>query len=136
MSQAPTSGERKVGTEVLQAFLRAAACYVAVYVAVKIIIDLNFSWLPQYLFLAGISTAAVAQDRSASNPPDLPPATGYSHVVVAPKGRLVVISGQVALDSQGNLVGGDDFEKQCIQVHENLSRALASVRKLPHLGHS
>lgn len=73
------------------------------------------------------STQTVAQDHSALSPSDLPPTNGYSHVVVAPKGRLVVISGQVALDSSGNLVGEGDFERQCVQVHENIARALASV---------
>lgn len=66
-----------------------------------------------------------AQERK--NPPELPPANGYSHVVVAPAGRLVVISGQVALNVKGELVGADDFEAQCTQVHENIRAALASL---------
>jgi enamine deaminase RidA (YjgF/YER057c/UK114 family) len=74
-----------------------------------------------------LSTPVLAQDRKVLNPPELPPASGYSHVVVAPEGRRVVISGQVALDSRGNLVGQDDFEKQCIQVHENIAKALAAL---------
>jgi enamine deaminase RidA (YjgF/YER057c/UK114 family) len=77
--------------------------------------------------IVAVSTQAIGQDRSALSPSDLPPTNGYSHVVVAPQGRRVVISGQVALDSEGNLVGKDDFEKQCIQVHENIAKALASV---------
>jgi enamine deaminase RidA (YjgF/YER057c/UK114 family) len=77
--------------------------------------------------IVAVSTQASGQDGSALSPPDLPPTNGYSHVVVAPKGRLVVISGQVALDGDGNLVGKDDFEKQCVQVHENVAKALASV---------
>lgn len=41
-------------------------------------------------------------------PPDgVAPANGYSHVVVG-EGRLVVVSGQVALDEQGNVVGEGD----------------------------
>jgi enamine deaminase RidA (YjgF/YER057c/UK114 family) len=78
------------------------------------------------LFVA-VATPAVAQERLALSPSDLPPTNGYSHVVVAPKGRLVVIAGQVAMDSNGNVVGEGDFEKQCIQVHENIAKALASV---------
>lgn len=74
----------------------------------------------------GIPAAAAAQG-SRSNPSTLPPARGYSHVVVAPAGRLVVISGQVALDAAGNLVGAGDFEQQCTQVHENIKAALASL---------
>ena len=84
--------------------------------------------LLQALALCGLlsSTFASAHERRI-NPPTLPPANGYSHVVVAPAGRLVGISGQVALDAKGELVGPGDFEKQCIQVHENIKAALASL---------
>jgi enamine deaminase RidA (YjgF/YER057c/UK114 family) len=61
------------------------------------------------------------------NPPSLPPATGYTHVVVAPDGRTVYIAGQIALDSLGRLVGSGDFRAQANQVFANLGRALASV---------
>ncbi len=71
------------------------------------------------------SMRASAQERS--NPPGLPPAHGYSHVVVAPAGRRVVLSGQVALNAKGELVGPDDFEAQCVQVHENIRSALSSL---------
>lgn len=84
--------------------------------------------LLQALALCGLltSTFASAHERR-TNPPTLPPANGYSHVVVAPAGRLVVISGQVALDVKGEIVGPGDFEKQCIQAHENIKAALASL---------
>ncbi|MGH7579948.1 MAG: RidA family protein [Gemmatimonadales bacterium] len=65
--------------------------------------------------------------RRAINPPSLPPPRGYSHVVVAPVGRLVSISGQVAVDSLGQVVGAGDFRAQCVQVFENLGRALRSA---------
>ena len=74
-----------------------------------------------------VSLSLAAQDRLTLSPPELPAANGYSHVVVAPQGRRVVISGQVSLDSHGNLIGKDDFEKQCIQVHENITKALAAL---------
>jgi enamine deaminase RidA (YjgF/YER057c/UK114 family) len=48
---------------------------------------------------------------------------GYSHVVTG-EGRLVVISGQVAQDSRGQLVGPGDPEAQARQVFENLRRCL------------
>jgi enamine deaminase RidA (YjgF/YER057c/UK114 family) len=79
------------------------------------------------LILVSFASATSAQESSAVNPAGLPPANGYSHVVIAPKGRLVVISGQVALDEKGEVVGIDDFEKQCIQVHENIKKALAAA---------
>jgi enamine deaminase RidA (YjgF/YER057c/UK114 family) len=77
----------------------------------------------------GIFAGAVSHAEQAQhlNPDSMPPASGYSHVVVAPPGRLVSISGQVALDKSGNLVGAGDFEAQCVQVFENLKSALASV---------
>jgi enamine deaminase RidA (YjgF/YER057c/UK114 family) len=65
--------------------------------------------------------------RRALDPASLPPSRGYSHVVVAPAGRLVSISGQVAVDSLGAVVGAGDFRAQAVQVFENLGRALRSV---------
>jgi len=52
---------------------------------------------------------------------------GYSHVVDSPAGRIVYISVQVPLDSDGQLVGEGDFEAQARQVFENLTRALDSA---------
>jgi enamine deaminase RidA (YjgF/YER057c/UK114 family) len=68
-----------------------------------------------------------AGSRRALNPPSLPPPRGYSQVVIAPAGRRVFISGQVAVDSLGAVVGRGDFRAQCVQVFENLDRALRSV---------
>ena len=67
---------------------------------------------------------AQASGRRTLDPPGLPPARGYSHVVITPAGRRVSISGQVAMDSLGNVVGAGDFKAQCVQVFENLRRAL------------
>jgi enamine deaminase RidA (YjgF/YER057c/UK114 family) len=50
---------------------------------------------------------------------------GYSHVVVAQGGRTLYISGQVAADKNGNLVGRGDFRAQVKQVFENLKARLA-----------
>jgi enamine deaminase RidA (YjgF/YER057c/UK114 family) len=61
------------------------------------------------------------------NPHSLVKPHGYTHVVVAPDGRTVYIAGQVAFDSAGQLVGGQDFRAQAEQVYRNLQRALASV---------
>ncbi|MFJ9587856.1 RidA family protein [Streptomyces acidicola] len=59
-------------------------------------------------------------------PPDgVAPGNGYSHVVVG-EGRLVVVSGQVALDEKGNVVGEGDAAAQARQVFENLRRCLAA----------
>jgi len=51
---------------------------------------------------------------------------GYSHVVTG-RGRLVVVSGQVAQDERGELVGPGDAAAQARQVFENLGRCLAAA---------
>jgi enamine deaminase RidA (YjgF/YER057c/UK114 family) len=88
-----------------------------------------------YLALLGVLAALVsptsvhgqAPGRQALNPRSLPPPRGYSHIVIAPAGRRATISGQVAVDSLGAVVGVGDFRAQCVQVFENLRRALGSV---------
>ena len=60
-------------------------------------------------------------------PATLSPPFGYSHVVEAPAGTIVYISGQVPLDADGQLVGEGDFEAQTRQVFENLTRALEAA---------
>ena len=60
-------------------------------------------------------------------PATLSPPFGYSHVVEAPAGTTVYISGQVPLDAEGNLVGAGDFAAQTRQVFENLARALEAA---------
>jgi reactive intermediate/imine deaminase len=62
--------------------------------------------------------------RRFLSPDTLPPPFGYSHVVDVPAGRIVYISGQVPLDSSGQLVGAGDFAAQVRQVFENLTAAL------------
>jgi enamine deaminase RidA (YjgF/YER057c/UK114 family) len=76
---------------------------------------------------APIALHGQAPGRQALSPRSLPPSRGYSHIVIAPAGRRASISGQVALDSLGAVVGVGDFRAQCVQVFENLRRALASV---------
>jgi enamine deaminase RidA (YjgF/YER057c/UK114 family) len=49
---------------------------------------------------------------------------GYSHVVEVSGGRTLYISGQLALDKDGNLVGRGDFHAQVKQVFENLKAQL------------
>lgn len=59
-------------------------------------------------------------------PAGSPPAAGYSHAVSA-SGRLIVVSGQVPLDADGNLVGAGDPEAQVRQVFRNIAAALADA---------
>ncbi len=60
-----------------------------------------------------------------SNPPTLHAPTGYSHVVEVVARRTLYVSGQIALDVEGRLVGADDLRQQATQVFENLQAALA-----------
>nr|WP_243868082.1 RidA family protein [Dyella sp. SG562] len=51
--------------------------------------------------------------------------TGYTHVVDVPAGaRTLYLSGQIALDAKGNLVGAGDFAAQAEQVFANIDTAL------------
>jgi reactive intermediate/imine deaminase len=68
-----------------------------------------------------------APDRRFLSPDTLPRPFGYSHVVDAPAGRIVFVSGQVPLDAAGNLVGEGDFAAQVRQVFENLTAALVAA---------
>lgn len=61
------------------------------------------------------------------NPSDLDTPPGFSQVVEVRPARLFFISGQTALDGNGNLVGKDDFAAQAEQVFHNLGVALLSV---------
>lgn len=49
----------------------------------------------------------------------------YTHVVKA--GNTIYISGQIALDRDGRLVGPGDITAQAVQVFENLGTALAAA---------
>jgi reactive intermediate/imine deaminase len=63
-----------------------------------------------------------------TNPPALSTPTGYTHVVeVSGPGKTIYISGQIALDRNGNLVGGADMKAQAEQVFKNLEAALAAA---------
>src|ERR1051326_5607310 len=77
--------------------------------------------------LAVVPTLAFAQARPAvkrTNPPTLSRPTGYTHVVeVAGPVKTVYISGQIALDRAGNLVGQGDMKAQAEQVFKNLEAA-------------
>jgi enamine deaminase RidA (YjgF/YER057c/UK114 family) len=61
------------------------------------------------------------------NPSSLSTPRGYTHVVEASRGRTLYISGQIAVDSEGKLVGGRDIIAQTRQVFENLKAALTAA---------
>jgi len=62
------------------------------------------------------------------NPPGVAAPLGmYSHIARVPAGELLFLAGQVAVDSNGKLVGAGDFEAQLHQVFENLRVLLQSA---------
>jgi len=60
-------------------------------------------------------------------PNTMPQSVGYSQLATVTGGTLVFISGQVALDKSGNVVGKNDFRAQVQQVFENLNAAIESA---------
>ena len=62
------------------------------------------------------------------DPPGAPPAQGlYSHAAKVEAGELYFIAGQLAVGSDGAIVGKHDFEAQFRQVFENLGTVLEGL---------
>jgi reactive intermediate/imine deaminase len=75
---------------------------------------------------------AFAQARAPqvkrTNPPALSKPTGYTHIVeVTGPAKTIYISGQIAYDKDGNLVGAGDMKAQAEQVFKNLEIALTAA---------
>lgn len=60
-------------------------------------------------------------------PEGLAVSPNYTQVVEVRGGRTAYLSGQIAVDADGKVVGADDFEAQARQVFENLRIALTAV---------
>lgn len=58
-----------------------------------------------------------------TSPTQLSRPNGYSHVVDVGPGRTIYVSGQIALNHAGQLVGAGDIKAQTRQVFENLKVA-------------
>lgn len=66
------------------------------------------------------------------NPETLLQPRGYTHVVtVSAPGRIIFISGQVAVDKEGKLVGSGDLKAQVRQAAANLKLALEGAGATP-----
>jgi reactive intermediate/imine deaminase len=61
------------------------------------------------------------------NPEGVHAPTGYTHLVEVTGGRTLYVSGQVALDKSGALVGAGDLRAQTKQVFENMKAVLAGA---------
>ena len=62
-----------------------------------------------------------------ANPPRLARPNGFSHLTIAPAGRVVFVSGQVSYDAAGEVVGAGDLAAQTRQVFVNLGAALEAA---------
>jgi 2-iminobutanoate/2-iminopropanoate deaminase len=63
-----------------------------------------------------------------TNPPALSTPTGYTHIVeVTGPARTIYISGQIAYDKDGKIVGAGDMKAQAEQVFKNLQAALTAA---------
>lgn len=65
------------------------------------------------------------------NPSSLPTPETFSHGIVSNGGKLVFVAGQVAEDSEGNVVGRGDMTVQSRQVFVNIVRVLAACGAKP-----
>jgi 2-iminobutanoate/2-iminopropanoate deaminase len=63
------------------------------------------------------------------NPPSIATPRGYSHAAVIDLGTctMVIISGQVALDSAGKLIGAGDMAAQAQQVFMNIKNVITAA---------
>ena len=69
----------------------------------------------------------MSHHRQLVNPPELHPAPGFSHIAVAEGTRVVHLAGQVALDREFGIVGGDDLGEQTRAAMRNVETALTAA---------
>ncbi|MCL1990604.1 MAG: RidA family protein [Defluviitaleaceae bacterium] len=62
-----------------------------------------------------------------SNPTEMSPTFGYSHIAVVRANETIYISGQVAFDQTGNIIGKGDVLTQAEQVFKNIDKALSAL---------
>lgn len=67
-------------------------------------------------------------DKKYINPDTLLKPRGYTHIVtISGPAKMIFISGQVAVDKEGKLVGPGDLKAQIRQAATNLKAALAAA---------
>lgn len=96
----------------------------------RVTFGLTIAGLAAGLLMATVVIPAAQEGRPVilrQNPPGLSTPTGYSHVVSAKGGRTIYVSGQVAFDAQGQIVGRGDLAAQTRQVFANLEIALKAA---------
>jgi reactive intermediate/imine deaminase len=86
------------------------------------------------ILLAGVllfSLSANGEEQKtamkAFNPSSVPAPNGYSHAIEVAGGRTIYVSGQIALDANGHVVGTGDIKAQTRQVLENMKSVLQAA---------
>ena len=69
----------------------------------------------------------MSHHRELSNPPELHPAPGFSHVAIASGTTVVHFAGQAALDTEFGVLGGDDLGEQTKAAMRNVEIALRAA---------
>jgi len=86
-----------------------------------------------FLPLLSIGNMAFSQTDTSLvklyNPATVAAPRGYSHAALIDLGacKMLILSGQVAFDDQGNLVGAGDYEKQTGQIFNNIKHIVESA---------
>jgi len=90
---------------------------------------MRFAIIGALLLLPVFLTAQTPRPHiKRTNPPTLSKPTGYTHVVETVGAvKTVFISGQIAFDGNGNVVGAGDMKAQAEQVFKNLETALRAA---------
>jgi enamine deaminase RidA (YjgF/YER057c/UK114 family) len=81
--------------------------------------------LKALLLLLCPASFLLAQNIQHINPPELANSPAYTQAVTAKPGTIIWISGQVAQNAKGELVGKGDLKAQANQAWENVRLALA-----------
>jgi 2-iminobutanoate/2-iminopropanoate deaminase len=74
-----------------------------------------------FITMVGFSQRATSNIQF-TNPSSVATPKGFSHAAIIDLGncKMIIMSGQVAFDKQGNLIGKDNVEKQTEQVFLNI----------------
>lgn len=85
-----------------------------------------------FCFLLITSQAMSQTDSSAfrlQNFSSVASPKGYSHAAIVDLGKsnMIILSGQVPIDKNGNLVGKNDFSKQAEQVFKNIKNIMSEL---------
>jgi enamine deaminase RidA (YjgF/YER057c/UK114 family) len=91
----------------------------------------TFGMLISLLFILNVAVKGQKTPQLVvfENPGFLSAPKGYSHIAKIDLGNawMLIISGQVSLDKDGNLVGKGDFTRQTEQVYENIMQIIKST---------